>query len=558
MAGAHDDPIVVVGAGPVGLTAARLIANAGRRCVVIERRTGPQRNPAAHVVNARTLEIFRHSGLDMKEILGIAQPPADAGHVNFVSRLNGTLIGSLPFERQGDEVLALTPHPLRNISQHRLEPLLAEHVRSSDLVDLRYSTEWVSAVETENGVDSVVRDLRTGEETTLHSRWLLGADGAGSAVRKWTGIEMVGPAGLQSFVAIHFRGSLRQYLGGRTGALHFVMDPEVSGTFIAHDIDHESVFMTPFDPATESIDDFGPDRCTTIVCNAIGDTGAQIEVVDVGTWHMTAQVAARMSHGRTFLVGDAAHRFPPTGGMGLNTGVADAHNLIWKLMAVETGMAGAKLLDTYESERRPVAETNCNQSLANAFKMILLAQALDLEPGSTSADLESVLSDASRRDAIAAAVQEQATHFDMLGLQLGYVYETALNRGRPAPLCETDPTPFEPTGEIGARLPHAWLADGRSTLDLIDPHVLTLVSFGDHESWSRVLEESEVALRHVRMGDDITVDDEWRKLLGITETGALLVRPDQHIAWVAPVSTAGTHGDFMAAVDAVLARSDLS
>ena len=250
MVGVNGDPIVVVGAGPVGLTAARLIANAGRRCVVIERREGPRRNPAAHVVNARTLEIFRHCGLDMEMIAAIAQPPADAGHVNFVSRLNGTLIGRLPFERQGDEILDLTPHPLRNISQHRLEPLMAEQLRSSDLVELRYNTEWVSAEETADGVDSVVRDLRTGEEMTLRSPWLLGADGAGSAVRKWTGIEMLGPAGLQSFIAIHFRGSLRRYLDGRTGALHFVMDPAASGTFIAHDIDRESVFMTPFDPVT--------------------------------------------------------------------------------------------------------------------------------------------------------------------------------------------------------------------------------------------------------------------------------------------------------------------
>lgn len=259
-----------------------------------------------------------------------------------------------------------------------------------------------------------------------------------------------------------------------------------------------------------------------------------------------------MRKGRTFLVGDAAHRFPPTGGMGLNTGVADAHNLIWKLMAVESETAHADLLDTYEGERRPVAETNCRQSLANAFKMVLLAEALGLGPGRTSVDLDSVLDDASRRDAIASAVQEQATHFDMMGLQLGYVYETALNRGRPTPLCEMDPTPFEPTGEIGARLPHAWLANGHSTLDLIDPHVLTLVSFGDHDAWSRVATESGVVLRQVRVGDDIEVADDWRTMCGTTDTGALLVRPDQHIAWVASAGTAATAREFLTAVGSVL------
>mgnify|MGYP003338323514 FL=1 len=141
----NDAVVLVVGAGPVGLTAARLLANAGTRCIVVDRRDGPQRSPAAHVVNGRTLEIFAQAGLDMSAIAALASDPADAGHVNFVTRLNGSLIGRLPFERQGDECLRFTPYPLRNISQHHLEPWLSGVVAAMPEVELSYDTEWVSA-----------------------------------------------------------------------------------------------------------------------------------------------------------------------------------------------------------------------------------------------------------------------------------------------------------------------------------------------------------------------------------------------------------------------------
>lgn len=543
-------PVLIVGAGPTGLTAARLLANAGRRSLVVERRGGAQPQPAAHVVNARTLEIFRQAGMDMAAIEAIAKPPADAGHVNFVTTLRGELIGRLPFERQGDECLADTPTPLRNISQHRLEPILVAEVLDRPEVDLRYGVEWIAADQDADGVTSRLRDVATGREFTVRSSVLLAADGARSAVRQGEAIDMVGPASIQSFVAIHVLANLRAAVSDRLGVVHFVMDPVAAGTFIAHDLDREWVFMRAFDPDAESIADYPPERCADLVRAAVGDGPADapvdalvdLEVVSAGTWHMTAQVAERFRSGRIFLVGDAAHRFPPTGGLGLNTGVADVHNLVWKLCAVEDGWADRSLLDTYDAERRPVAAMNCRQSMDNAFKMVVLAEALGLQPGATSHDLAAVLADPVRRPAIDDAVRQQATHFDMPGLQLGYAYAqgaVAPDGVPPRPL--VDPRLFEPDGAVGTRLPHGWLADGRSTLDLIDGSGLVLISAGEHERWSAAADAAGVAMRCVALGNDVpgvevpgvdaVVEPRWLAGCGIGAGEAVLVRPDQHIAW---------------------------
>jgi len=511
--------VAIVGGGPTGLTAARLCERTGLTAIVLERRDGPQRAPAAHVVNARTLEIWRQAGMPMDRVLAAAHEPAEAGWVHFVPRLGGEIIGSLPFERQGDEMYDITPTPLRNLSQHHAEPILADAVP-----ELRYGHAFVGATDTGDRVQVDV-DGPDGRYR-LDAGWLLGADGAASAVRRGLGIEMDGPRTIQSFVMIHLKGDLSALAGAPPGVLHFLIDPEPGGAFVSHGMTREWVYMHDWDPETEPIEAFDEARCRALVTSAMTPefaAGTEFEIAATAMWHMSAQVAERYRQGRIFIVGDAAHRFPPTGGLGLNSGVADAHNLVWKLAAVEAGWAPVSVLDTYEDERRPVARFNCDQSLINALGLAEVPAAFGADP------VAAVLADPSRRAAVEAAIADQATHFDLLGLQLGHVYDGPLvvDDGTPAPMPAEPARDYEPSTRPGGRLPHAWLPDETSTLDLVDPiHPTVLVAAG----------AARPALDEARPITILSVPDPvWVDSFSLSPDQALVVRPDQHVAARVPL-----------------------
>jgi 2,4-dichlorophenol 6-monooxygenase len=536
-------PVLVVGAGPVGLTASLLLSRHGIEHLVVDRRPGPHRAPQAHVVNPRTLEILRQLGLDTARLRRLGTPREDGGHVSWCVTLAGEELGRLPYERQGDDALAFTPEPIVNLSQHVLEPVLLESVRDARGSEVRWRHEWRSLVQDEHGVVARVHDLAGGEEVEVHGRWLLAADGAGSPVRKQLAIAMIGPDRLQSFVMIHFEANLRPIVRDRPAILYWTMDPEWMGTFVAHDIDRTWVFMRPFDATAEDAATYDAERCAAIVRRAIGRDDVDLIVRDVSPWHMTSQVAERYREGRVFLIGDSAHRFPPAGGMGMNSGMQDAHNLIWKLGLVDAGRAGGTLLDTYEGERRPVAQSNADQSLLNAVRMLEMIAELGLgaDEATARASLASLLAGAEGRRRIARAIEAQRDHFDMFGLQLGFAYESGaiVADGTPAPVAANPVRDFVPSARPGARLPHAWIEHAgvrRSSLDLVAGDAFTLIAGPQGVVWETACGAPQaLPVRFLRSGRDFTdPDGAWLAACGLDETGALLVRPDQHVAWRSP------------------------
>jgi hypothetical protein len=280
----------------------------------------------------------------------------------------------------------------------------------------------------------------------------------------------------------------------------------MGGTLISHGSNNEWVYMHPVD--ADHVLDQSPDVCESMVRSVLIDAPVDIKILRTSSWTMTSQIADRYRDGRVFLVGDAAHRFPPSGGMGLNSGVQDAHNLAWKLHAVLANQATDSLLDTYEPERRPVAQRNAQASLENAFKMIEVFEALG-KPN---------------QEGLIEAIKNQQTHFDMFGLQMGFRYELEGSTTPVAPLSDDVIRNYTPSTEPGCRLPHGWLTrnDQRiSSLDLIDLTQATVI----------IGPSAHVSYNCLQVGRDFDDPDNWwGNVLGLPDDSCLTVRPDQHIA----------------------------
>ena len=492
---ARDVDVLISGAGPVGLSCALLLRNLGVTVAVVEAREATHEAPQAHVVSSRTLEILTGAGIPEERLRALSTPIAEIPAIRWVDSLSGTQHGCFELlgTGQAEKILAATPTPIANISQDRLEPLLLAEAREAG-ARVDFAHRWLRS---EVGADQqqISHVGVGGDEIQIRSRFLLACDGASSDIRHACSIDMVGPELVQSFVGIHFHADLRDLLAERPALLFEFLGGTVAGFFICHRVESDWVFMHPYDSGTKDRDWFTDARARQLVLDAIG-ADVPVEIASVAPWRMSSQVAASYRQGSMFLLGDAAHRFPPTGGIGMNTGVLCGH-------------ADDRLLDTYEVERRPVAMANADQSLTNYRKMDLIEKAL-----SGGGDVQ-------------AEIDAQPEHFDMLGLDLGYRYRSPaiLDEGA-ADLPVENVVRDVPCGLVpGYRLPHVWLADAQgmvSSLGLVQPDQFVLLTGTRGDLWA----DADVAQTD-RAAGALLAD-----IGGLGPDAAVLVRPDGHIAWL--------------------------
>ncbi|GAA3567698.1 FAD-dependent monooxygenase [Kribbella ginsengisoli] len=537
-----EAPVLVAGGGSVGLIAAALLAHHGVPAVLVERRDGPSIHPRATGIGSRTVEILRELGLDTAAD-AVAVDLQGAGAVGkavarTVIEMGAGDVVTVPMPTPPAGALDVTPFKLRGVcAQDRLDAVVA-----ADLVrrgaDLRWSTNLVGITQDADGVD-VELDGPDGRYS-LRCSWVVAADGGHSAVRTALGVGTSGAGDLgKSMINILFRADLRPYLQGISFGTCTITTPDAPGLLVTVDGESTWVFHVACDvDAGERPEDFTPERCVAIVRAAVGDPDLAVEIRSVLPWRPRSSLADRFAVGRVFLVGDAAHTVSPLGAFGLNTGVADAHNLAWKLAAVHHGEAGVALLDTYAQEREPIAATTLDQAMRRVGD-----PALHWGRGPEA--------DAARK---AAGVWAAPV------VHLGQRYASpAIINPQPV-LPSTTDLAAALDGTPGSRVPHAWV-DGLSTLDLVASHWTLLVGATDNHADARngrpdggggnagaggdrwLAAAAELGLPAYR------VSVPW-----LSDEGAMLVRPDAIVAMRVSAAVPDPARFITDALDQLLAR----
>jgi 2-polyprenyl-6-methoxyphenol hydroxylase-like FAD-dependent oxidoreductase len=496
-----ETPVLIVGGSLVGMSTAMLLAHHGVSALMVEHHRGTAIHPRAALINQRTMEIFRTVGVEQIVMQKSGEQFDQDGAVMSVETLAGKEIAYfIPNLNEG--VRDVSPSVRVFITQRLLEPLLKSRAKELG-AQLQFSTEMMSFTQDADGVTAVVRDRDSGKTSTVRARYMVAADGSRSRIRESLGIAMRGRGVFSNSATIYFRAEIAPLLRGRNLSIIMVVNPTLRG-FFRIEKPYQSGFLAvntlgDLDhPDTDVTKDLTEERSRELVHAALGTKDVDVTIEDVMPWQSMADVADRFQNGRVFLAGDAAHVMPPYGGFGGNTGIADAHNLAWKLAMVVQGKAGPELLESYEPERQPAAAFTVEQ----AYTRYVTRSAQYLG----TSGLQKAEND--------------------LNIELGYRYRSGAVAAEADDDGRGHENPRESKGRPGTRAPHLFVERGGkkiSTLDLFG-RGFVLLAGAQGQAWCDGAPGMDLETHRIE-------EPEFCDAYGITPAGAVLVRPDGFVAW---------------------------
>jgi 2,4-dichlorophenol 6-monooxygenase len=573
-----ETDVLIVGSGPAGASAALALSTYGVPNVMVTRYSRLADTPRAHITNQRTMEVLRDLGVE-EDVIAQATPQHLMGNTVFCTALAGEELGRL--RSWGNEPLVQAAHELASptrmcdMPQHLMEPVLVNGAiaRGSQL---RFGTEYLSHEQDADGVTATVRDRLRGDTYTIRAKYLIGADGGRSKVAEDAGLPMGGQMGVAGSINIVFDADLTQYVAHRPATLYWVLAPGATvggiGAGLVRCVRTWNEWLIVWGYDVEAgPPDLTEEYALSVVRGLIGDDEIPVTIKSSSAWTVNEMYAETYSSGRVFCAGDACHRHPPSNGLGSNTSIQDSYNLAWKLKLVLDGTASPSLLDTYSDERAPVGRqvvTRANQSIgetAPVFEALggLAPQTPEQLWANIAARKDATTEAEEQRALLREAIAFKAYEFNAHGVDLNQRYTSAaiVPDGTEDPGFSRDPElHFQPSTRPGAKLPHAWLSAGTrnlSTLDLGGNGRFTLITGIGGEPWTeaaRILgKEFGLEIATAVIGPGQEYEDpygDWARLREIGDSGALLVRPDNHVAFRRQDAT----GDVTAALRDALRR----
>ncbi|MGE0314386.1 MAG: FAD-dependent monooxygenase [Lautropia sp.] len=589
-------PVLIVGGGVVGMSASMMLAKHGIESLLVTYYPGTSPHPKSHILNQRTMEIFTELGV-ADDIYAVATPPNRMKYAGWFSGLAGN------DDRYGREIgrveawgvgytdpdyIAASPCRSANYPQMYLEPIIKRHAERLSPGRVRFFHEMLGLEQDADGVEAIVLNRETRQRFKVRSKYLFGADG-GKTVGRMVGIAMTGQPTTMRMVSVHFGADLSRWAHGPDVMTRFLINPDFGGSWASGVLIPEG--PTRWGNETEewvfhsryTSDDPGPIDPATVLARmklvlGFDVIGVEPIVHNVSEWAMGGKLADRYRAGRVFLLGDSCHQHPPTGGLGMNSGVQDAYNLCWKIAAVLDGRARDALLDSYEVERRPVAANNVEVAMGNAMHHFRIDEAIGLSEKNSVEEnwarlaaiwnehpAEDLPRAQSLHEQLAKAIAAQRIGFRHHNVEFGYTYKAGalVPDDTPEPVALDPILIYEPATRPGHPLPHAWVQRTGKPVplaSLIDGTHFLLIAGEDGRDWVDAVQQVGTArnlpLRALCLGlhdgDWLDIRGTWLRLRGIGRRGAVLVRPDHYVAYRSASAVADPHGTLQAVFRTIL------